>query len=72
MHRAQVITVERRLRRSWADKQQIVDETLIPGASISAVPRRNGRTRRLVQSGAGGRYRGAAGLRVVRLPSLRL
>jgi transposase len=42
MHRAEVITVERRRRWSWADKQQIVDETLMPGASISAVARRYG------------------------------
>src|SRR5215472_15626682 len=42
MHRAEVITVERRRRWSWSDKQQIVEETLIPGASISAVARRYG------------------------------
>ena len=42
MHRAEVITVERRRRWSWTDKQQIVDETLVPGASISAVARRYG------------------------------
>jgi transposase len=42
MHRAEVITVERRRRWSWTDKQQIVDETLRPGASISAVARRYG------------------------------
>jgi transposase len=42
MHRAEVITVERRRRWSWGDKQQIVDETLMPGASISAVARRYG------------------------------
>ena len=42
MYRAEVITVERRRRWSWADKQQIVDETLMPGASISAVARRYG------------------------------
>jgi transposase len=42
MHRAEVITVERRRRWSWSDKQQIVDETLRPGASISAVARRYG------------------------------
>jgi transposase len=40
MHRAEVITVERRRRWSWSDKQQIVEETLVPGASISAVARR--------------------------------
>ena len=42
MQRAEVITVERRRRWSWSDKQQIVDETLMPGASISAVARRYG------------------------------
>jgi transposase len=42
MHRAEVITVERRRRWSWSDKQQIVEEALVPGASISAVARRYG------------------------------
>jgi hypothetical protein len=42
MHRTEVITVERRRRGSWADEQQIVEETLLPGASISAVARRYG------------------------------
>jgi transposase-like protein len=42
MHRAEVITVERRRRWSWTDKQQIVEETLMPGASLSAVARRYG------------------------------
>ena len=42
MHRAEVITVERRRRWSETDKQQIVAETLVPGASISAVARRYG------------------------------
>jgi len=42
MHRAEVIMVERRRRWSWTDKQQIVEETLMPGASISAVARRYG------------------------------
>ena len=42
MHRAEVITVEHRRRWSWTDKQQIVDETGMPGASISAVARRYG------------------------------
>ena len=42
MHRAEVITVERRRRWSWSDKQQIVEETLMPEASISAVARRYG------------------------------
>jgi len=39
MHRTEVITVERRRRWSWADKQQIVNETLMSGASISAASR---------------------------------
>src|SRR6266436_2000679 len=42
MHRAEVITVERRRHWSWADRQQIFDETLMPGASISAVAHRYG------------------------------
>jgi transposase len=42
MHRAEVITVERRRRWSWSDKQQIVAEALVPGARISAVARRYG------------------------------
>ena len=42
MHRAEVITVERRRRWSRTDKQQIVEETLMRGASISAVARRYG------------------------------
>ena len=42
MYRAEVITVERLRRWSWTDKQQIVAETLVPGASISAVARRYG------------------------------
>jgi transposase len=42
MHRTEVIRVERRRRWSWSDKQQIVNETLAPGASISAVARRYG------------------------------
>ena len=42
MHRTEVITVERRRRWSWADKQQIVNGTLMSGASISAVARRYG------------------------------
>ena len=42
MHQAEVITVERRRRWSWSDKQQIVAETLIADASISAVARRYG------------------------------
>ena len=42
MYRAEVITVERRRRWSETDKQQIVAETLVPGASISAVARRYG------------------------------
>jgi hypothetical protein len=42
MHRAEVIAVERRRRWSWSDKQQIVEETLMPGASISALARLRG------------------------------
>jgi transposase len=42
MYRAEVIRVERRRRWSWSDKQQIVEEALVPGASISAVARRYG------------------------------
>jgi transposase len=42
MYRAEVIMVERRRRWSWTDKQQIVGETLVPGASISTVARRYG------------------------------
>jgi transposase len=42
MYRAEVITVERRRRWSGTDKQQIVEETLMPGSSISAVARRYG------------------------------
>ena len=42
MHRAEVIMVERRRRWSWTDKQQIAEEALMPGASISAVARRYG------------------------------
>jgi hypothetical protein len=42
MHGTEVIAVERRRRWSWTDKQQIVDETLIAEASISAVARRYG------------------------------
>jgi transposase len=42
MYRAEVITVQRRRRWSWSDKQQIVEETLTPGANISAVARRYG------------------------------
>ena len=37
-----MITVERRRRWSWTNKQQIVDETLMTGSSISAVARRYG------------------------------
>ncbi len=39
---AEIITVERRRRWSLADKRQIVAETLVAGASVSAVARRHG------------------------------
>jgi transposase len=42
MRRAEVTTVERRRRWSWSDKRQIVEETLLPGASIRAMARRYG------------------------------
>jgi transposase len=41
-HRTEVITVERRRRWSEADKRRIVAESLAPGASVSAVARREG------------------------------
>jgi transposase-like protein len=40
MHPAEVITVERRRCWSGTDKQQIVEEALTPGISITAVARR--------------------------------
>lgn len=42
MQRAEIITVERRRRWSLSDKQQIVAETLKPGASVSAIAQRYG------------------------------
>ena len=42
MHRAEIITVERRRRWSLSDKQQIVAETLKPGASVSTIAQRYG------------------------------
>lgn len=39
---AEIITVERRRRWSDADKRQIVEETLAPGSSVSAVAKRHG------------------------------
>jgi transposase len=42
MAETEIIRVERRRRWSEADKQQIVAETLAPGASVSEVARRHG------------------------------
>jgi transposase len=42
MPRAEIITVERRRRWSLSDKQQIVAETLQPGASVSTIAQRYG------------------------------
>ena len=42
MVRSEVITVERRRRWSAADKRRLVAESLAPGASVSAVARREG------------------------------
>ena len=42
MQRAEIITVERRRRWSLSDKQQIVAETLKPGASVSTIAQRYG------------------------------
>ena len=42
MQSAEIITVERRRRWSLSDKQQIVAETLKPGASVSAIAQRYG------------------------------
>jgi len=42
MPRAEIITVERRRRWSLSDKQQIVGETLKPGASVSMIAQRYG------------------------------
>ena len=42
MPRAEIITVERRRRWSFSEKQEIVAETLRPGASVNAVTQRHG------------------------------
>ena len=42
MQRAEIITIERRRRWSLSEKQEIVAETLTPGASVSAVAQRYG------------------------------
>ena len=42
MQRAEIITVERRRRWSLSEKQELVAETLQPGASVSAVAQRHG------------------------------
>jgi transposase len=42
MQRAEIITVERRRRWSLSEKQELVAETLTPGASVSAVAQRHG------------------------------
>lgn len=42
MQRAEIITVERRRRWSLLEKQELVAETLTPGASVSAVAQRHG------------------------------
>jgi transposase len=42
MQRAEIITVERRRRWSLSQKQELVAETLQPGASVSAVAQRHG------------------------------
>jgi transposase len=42
MQRAEIITVERRRRWSLSEKQELVAETLKPGASVSAVAQRHG------------------------------
>jgi len=42
MQRAEIITVERRRRWSLSEKQELVAETLRPGASVSAVAQRHG------------------------------
>ena len=42
MQRAEIITIERRRRWSLSEKQEIVTETLKPGASVSAVAQRHG------------------------------
>jgi transposase len=42
MQRAEIITIERRRRWRLSEKQEIVAETLEPGASVSAVAQRHG------------------------------
>ena len=42
MQRAEIITVERRRRWRLSEKQELVAETLTPGASVSAVAQRHG------------------------------
>lgn len=42
MQRSEIITIERRRRWSLLEKQEIVAETLKPGASVSAVAQRHG------------------------------
>ena len=42
MQRVEIITIERRRRWSLSEKQEIVAETLKPGASVSAVAKRHG------------------------------
>ena len=42
MQRAEIITVERRRRWSLSEKQELVAETLQPGASVSVVAQRHG------------------------------
>jgi transposase len=42
MQRSEIITVERRRRWRLSEKQDLVSETLQPGASVSAVAQRHG------------------------------
>jgi transposase len=42
MQRSEIITIERRRRWSLSAKQDVVAETLKPGASVSAVAQRHG------------------------------
>jgi transposase-like protein len=42
MQRSEIITVERRRRWSLSEKQELVAETLQPGASVSAAAQRHG------------------------------
>jgi transposase len=75
MQRAEIITVERRRRWSLSDKQQIVAETLKPGASVSTIAQRYGMHPSHLFAGA--RRRGMAALvegqhhRVLLISSLR-